>query len=298
MAEARREAPGEASREPTVRRRASAFMHRHVWLRLSLLLAAPMFWLVVVYLASLAALFITAFWATDSFTSAIVREWNLDNYRLLVENPVYRTIVLRTLAVAVGVTVICMVVAVPFAYYMAKLAGPRERKLLVVAALMPLWVSYLIKGFSWRILIGENGVLDNTLGWTPGFGLVAVVLTLSYLWLPFMILPVYAGFERLPDSLLDASGDLGARPGRTFRSVVLPAILPSVAAGSIFTFSLSLGDYITVDIVGGKTQMLGNVVYDNQVFDLPFAAAMACVTVVIMVVYLRLVRRTGALENI
>ncbi len=295
MAEARREA---APADPSVLRRASAFMHRHVWLRLSVLLAAPMFWLLVVYVASLAALFITAFWTTDSFTSEIVRDWNLDNFRTLVENAVYRTIVLRTLGVAVGVTLICMLIAVPFAFYMAKIARPTERKLLVVAALMPLWVSYLIKGFSWRIILGENGVLDNTIGWTPGFGLPAVVLTLSYLWLPFMVLPVYAGFERLPDSLLDASGDLGARPGRTFRSVVLPAIFPSVVAGSIFTFSLSLGDYITVDIVGGKTQMLGNVVYDNQVFDLPFAAAMASVTVLIMVVYLRLVRRTGALENI
>jgi len=294
VAEALRATPSRTS----FPRRASAFLHRHPRLRLTALLGAPMFWLVVVYLASLGALFVTAFWSTDSFTSAVVRDWTLDNYRLLVQESVYRTIVLRTLGVALGVTVLCAVVAIPFAYYMAKVAGPRERKILVVAALMPLWVSYLIKGFSWRILVGENGVLDNTVGATPGFGLVAVVLTLSYLWLPFMVLPIYAGFERLPSSLLDASGDLGAKPARTFRSVVMPAIVPSVVAGSIFTFSLSLGDYITVDIVGGNTQMLGNVVYDNQVYDLPFAAAMATVTVVIMVVYLRLVRRTGALENI
>ena len=273
-------------------------MHRHSWLRLSVLLAAPMFWLVVVYLASLGALFITAFWSTDSFTSAVVREWNFDNYRLLYESGVYRTIIARTLAVALGVTAVCVVIAIPFAYYMAKVAGPRQRKVLVVAALMPLWVSYLIKGFSWRILVGENGVLDNTFGATPGFGLVAVVLTLSYLWLPYMVLPIYAGFERLPDSLLDASGDLGARPGRTFWSVVMPAIFPSVVAGSIFTFSLSMGDYITVDIVGGRTQLLGNTVNDNYTLDLPFSAAMATVTVVIMVIYLRLVRRTGALENV
>jgi putative spermidine/putrescine transport system permease protein len=283
---------------PAFPRSASAFLDRHRWLRLSVLLAAPMFWLVVVYLASLGALFVTAFWSTDSFTSEIVRDWNLDNYRLLFESSVYRTIILRTLAVASGVTVLCAAVAIPFAYYMAKVAGPRARKILVVAALMPLWVSYLIKGFSWRILLGENGPLDNTIGATPGFGLVAVVLTLSYLWLPYMVLPVYAGFERLPDSLLDASGDLGARPGRTFLSVVVPAILPSVVAGSIFTFSLSMGDYIAVDIVGGRTQMLGTVVNDNYTLDLPFAAAMASLTVVIMVVYLRLVRRTGALENI
>jgi len=279
-------------------RRVSAHLHRRPRLRLWALLTAPMFWLVVVYLASLAALLVTAFWSTDSFTSEIVRDWNLDNYRLIYESSVYRTIIVRTLAVALGVTAVCTVVAIPFAYYMAKVAGPREQKILVVAALMPLWVSYLIKGFSWRILVGENGVLDNTIGATPGFGTAAVVLTLSYLWLPYMVLPVYAGFERLPDSLLDASGDLGAKPSRTFWSVVLPAIFPSVVAGSIFTFSLSMGDYITVDIVGGSTQMLGNVVFDNQVYDLPFAAAMATVTVAIMVVYLRLVRRTGALENI
>jgi putative spermidine/putrescine transport system permease protein len=294
VAEALRETPV----RPAFSRSASAFLDRHRWLRLSVLLAAPMFWLVVVYLASLGALFVTAFWSTDSFTSEIVRDWNLDNYRLLYQSSVYRTIILRTLAVASGVTVLCAAVAIPFAYYMAKVAGPRARKVLVVAALMPLWVSYLIKGFSWRILIGENGPLDNTIGTTPGFGLVAVVLTLSYLWLPYMVLPVYAGFERLPDSLLDASGDLGARPGRTFLSVVVPAILPSVVAGSIFTFSLSMGDYIAVDIVGGRTQMLGTVVNDNYTLDLPFAAAMASLTVVIMVIYLRLVRRTGALENI
>jgi putative spermidine/putrescine transport system permease protein len=294
VAEALRETPV----RPAFSRSASAFLDRHRWLRLSVLLAAPMFWLVVVYLASLGALFVTAFWSTDSFTSEIVRDWNLDNYRLLYQSSVYRTIILRTLAVASGVTVLCAAVAIPFAYYMAKVAGPRARKVLVVAALMPLWVSYLIKGFSWRILIGENGPLDNTIGATPGFGLVAVVLTLSYLWLPYMVLPVYAGFERLPDSLLDASGDLGARPGRTFLSVVVPAILPSVVAGSIFTFSLSMGDYIAVDIVGGRTQMLGTVVNDNYTLDLPFAAAMASLTVVIMVIYLRLVRRTGALENI
>ena len=264
-----------------------------------MLLAAPMFWLVVVYLASLAALFITAFWTTDSFTSAIVRDWNLDNYRMLFESAVYRTIVLRTLGVAVGVTAVCALVAVPFAYYMAKVARPTRAQApgggRADAAVGQLPDQGVLVAHPPR---RERRAGQHRSAATPGFGLVAVVLTLSYLWLPFMVLPVYAGFERLPDSLLDASGDLGARPGRTFRSVVLPAIFPSVVAGSIFTFSLSLGDYITVDIVGGTTQMLGNVVYDNQVFDLPFAAAMASVTVVIMVVYLRLVRRTGALENI
>jgi putative spermidine/putrescine transport system permease protein len=148
----------------------------------------------------------------------------------------------------------------------------------------------------------DTGVLAwllNPLGLNgPGYGGVAVILTLSYLWLPYMILPVYAGLERLPDSLLEASGDLGGKPLRTFRSIVLPLVYPSIVAGSIFTFSLSLGDYITVQIVGGKLQMLGNIVYQNYAANLPFAAAVAVIPVVIMVIYLMLVRRTGALENL
>jgi putative spermidine/putrescine transport system permease protein len=183
---------------------------------------------------------------------------------------------------------------------MAKLARPSTQKLLVVAILMPLWASYLVKGYAWRTMFSENGVLDSTFIGTPGFGLFATVVTLSYLWLPYMVLPVFAGLLRLPDSLLDASGDLGARPGRTFRSVVMPSVFPALVAGSIFTFSLSLGDYITVKIVGGTKQLLGNVVYDNigAANNLPFAAAMATVSVVIMLIYLSAVRRTGALENL
>jgi putative spermidine/putrescine transport system permease protein len=171
-------------------------------------------------------------------------------------------------------------------------------RLLVVAILTPLWASYLVKAFAWRTMVTPGGVLESALGWTPGFGVTAVVATLAYLWLPFMVLPVYAGFERLPDSLLEASSDLGARPGRTVRSVALPMIVPSLIAGSIFTFSLSLGDYITVKNVGGKTQMLGNLVYDRQATDIPFAAALAIVSVVIIGIYLALVRRSGALENL
>jgi putative spermidine/putrescine transport system permease protein len=286
--------------QPTRLRALSAFMHRNVWLRLLGLLAAPMFWLGVAYLGSLAALFVTAFWSTDSFTGDVVRSWTLDNYRQLVETDVYRRIVFRTIGVAVAVTVIDAIIAFPVAFYMAKLASPRVQKLLVVAVLMPLWASYLVKGYAWRVLLSEHGLIDSTFGGTPGFGLVAVIITLSYLWLPYMILPVFAGLLRLPDSVLEASGDLGARPGRTLRSVVIPMVFPAIAAGSIFTFSLSLGDYISVKIVGGTTQLLGNVVYDNigAASNLPFAAAMATVSVVVMLIYLGAVRRTGALDNL
>ncbi len=275
-------------------------MHRHVWLRLTALIAAPMFWLGVAYLGSLAALFITAFWSTNDFTGDVVRVWTTENYQQLWNEDVYRTIILRSIAVAAGVTVIDALIAFPIAFYMAKLARPSIQKLLVVAILMPLWASYLVKGYAWRTMFSENGVLDSTFIGTPGFGLFATIVTLSYLWLPYMILPVFAGLLRLPDSLLDASGDLGARPGRTFRSVILPIAFPALVAGSIFTFSLSLGDYITVKIVGGTNQLLGNVVYDNigAANNLPFAAAMATVSVVIMLIYLAAVRRTGALDNL
>jgi len=284
----------------TLLRRSSAALHRRPWLRLGGLLSAPLLWLGVAYLGSLAALLVTSFWSTDTFTGDVVRVWTLENFRQLWVEDVYRTVVLRTVGIAATVTVIDALLAFPIAFYMAKVAPPRVQKALVVAVLMPLWASYLVKAYAWRIMVSESGVVDSVIGVTPGFGLVAATLTLAYLWLPFMILPLFAGLQRLPDSLLDASGDLGAGPAFTFRSVVLPSVLPALVAGSIFTFSLSLGDYITVEIVGGPSQLLGNVVYDNigAANNLPFAAAMASVTVAVMVCYLAAVRRTGALDNL
>jgi putative spermidine/putrescine transport system permease protein len=282
---------------PTPLRRASAFLHRHAGVRGAGLLAAPLLWMGAIYLVALAALFVTAFWKVD-FGVTVTRQWNLDNFRKLWEQDVYRTVVIRTILIAAGVTVVDALLALPIAFYMAKVASPVVSKLLVVAILTPLWASYLVKAFAWRAMLTPGGVLESAIGWTPGFGLTAVVITLAYLWLPFMVLPIYAGFERLPDSLLEASSDLGARPARTLRSVALPMVVPSLVAGSIFTFSLSLGDYITVKNVGGKTQMLGNLVFDRQATDVPFAAALATLSVVIMVIYLALVRRTGALENL
>jgi putative spermidine/putrescine transport system permease protein len=260
-------------------------------------MAAPLLWLGVIYLVALFALFLTAFWRVD-FGVTVTRQWNLDNFRKLYQEDVYRTVVLRTIMVAALVTVIDAVLALPVAFYMAKVARPFMAKVLVVAVLTPLWASYIVKAFAWRAMLTPGGVLDSAFGWTPGFGVTAVVITLAYLWLPYMVLPIYAGFAKVPDSLLEASSDLGARPFRTIRTVAVPMVLPSVIAGSIFTFSLSLGDYIAVKNVGGTTQMLGNLVFDRVTTDIPFAAALATLSVVIMVIYLTLVRRTGALDNL
>ncbi|MEU0181309.1 ABC transporter permease [Streptomyces sp. NPDC006207] len=283
-------------------RRLAASLHRRPRLRLSLLLSAPLLWLVLAYLGSLAALFLSAFWTTDAFTSDVVKVWNTDNFRTVLTTGVYRDVALRSLGVAVAVTVIDIVIAFPIAFYTARVAAPRYRHLLVVAVLTPLWASYLVKAYAWRIMLSENGPLDwalRPLGLDgPGYGLPATIMVLAYLWLPYMILPVHAGLEQLPASLLDASADLGARTWRTFRSVVLPMVLPSVAAGSVFTFSLSLGDYIAVQIVGGKTQLIGNVVYSNITLDLPLAAALGTVPVAVIVVYLLAMRRTGALQSL
>ena len=271
-------------------------------MQLSLLLAGPVGWLVVAYLGSLAVLFVAAFWRLDTFSGLVVHDVSLDNFRTLAEGKVYRDIVLRTAGIAAAVTVTDALLAFPIAYYMAKVARRRTRGLLVVSVLMPLWASYLVKVYAWRIILAEDGILNWALdpfGLSgPGFGLVATWIVFSYLWLPFMILPIYAGLERIPDSLLEASGDLGGRPGATFRRVVLPMALPAVVAGSIFTFSLTLGDYIAPQIVAGGEQFIGNVVYTNVgvANNLPLAAAFATVPVVIMLVYLLLARRLGAFE--
>ena len=293
-----------ASRRDPGTVRLSSFLHRSPRVRLALLLSAPAAWLVVAYLGSLAVMFAAALWSTDDFTGALVRQVTWENVETLVRQPVYRRIALRTLGVAAAVTVVDAMVALPMAFYMAKVASPRWRRLLVAAILTPLWASYLVKAYAWRVLLSSDGPVDWALGPLglsgPGYGLTAVTLTLAYLWLPFMILPVYAGLERVPDSLLEASSDLGAPAWRTFRSVVLPLVFPSLVAGSIFTFSLSLGDYIAVKIVGGRTQLFGNVIYDNigVANNLPFAAAAATLPVLAILLYLLLVRRTGALENL
>jgi putative spermidine/putrescine transport system permease protein len=261
------------------------------------LLAAPMTWLVLAYLGALAAIFATAFFTVDSFTNAVVPGFSLDNFREVLSGT-YARIIGRTLLIALLVTVLCIVLAVPFAVFMARVVPTRWRSLVLALVLVPLWASYLVKAYAWRAMLQPGGVLDGTVGATPGFGLAAVVVTLTYLWLPYMILPVFAGFERLPESHLEASEDLGGSAWTTFRRVVLPSLKPAIAAGTVFTFSLSLGDYIAVSIVGGKLQVLGTAVLQNNTLDLPFAAALGTASVLIMVVYLLAVRRTGALENL
>ncbi|SEL72183.1 ABC transporter permease [Streptacidiphilus jiangxiensis] len=278
-------------------RRLAGALHRRPGLRLSALLSAPMAWLVLAYLGSLGVLLMSAFWTTNDFTSQVEYVWNTDNFASVISDPVYRTVALRTLGIAVGVTVVDAGLALPMAFYMARVARPGSRRLLLVAVTAPLWAGYLVKAYAWWVMLSHGGVLD-WLGGTPGFGVPAVVITLSYLWLPYMVLPLYAAFAALPDSLLTASADLGARPWRTFRSVILPLAKPALLAGSIFTFSLSLGDYLTVQIVGGTTQMLGNVIASDVTLNLPMAAAVSCVPVLLIVGYLLAVRRTGALENL
>jgi putative spermidine/putrescine transport system permease protein len=264
------------------------------------LLTAPMLWLGLIYLGSLGALLLTSLYTTDDFTGAVVKTVSLSNFQELFSNPTFRTVTIRTLSIAVAVTVIDLALALPFAFFLAKVASRRTRRALAVALVLPLWASYLVKAYCWRIIFDPaSGVMKQTLGFSPGFGITAAVVVLAYLWLPYMALPIYAGLEKLPDSLLDASGDLGAKAGRTFWSVVLPMLKPSILAGAIFTFSLSLGDYITVQIVGGKAQTIGNVVYrDFGSGNLPAAAALATVPIAIMIVVLLAIRRTGALENL
>ena len=258
---------------------------------------------IVRYTGSLAILFVAAFWRLDTFTGEVVQDYGLDNFRTLFENDVYRTITIRTVTMAAAVTVACAVLAFPIAYYMARIASPRKRGLLVIAVLMPLWAAYLVKVYAWRTILQGNGFVEwvlTPLG-IPAPGLTelwSTWLVFSYLWLPYMILPIFAGLERIPGSLLEASADLGGRAGTTFRRVILPLVFPSLVAGSIFTFSLTLGDYITPDLVSDAT-FIGNVIYDNSALgDPPLAAAYAMLPIAIMTVYLLIARRLGAFASL
>lgn len=299
--------PGGAAGGPAPRRSGSAlssFLYRHVWVRLVAILSVPLMWLVLIYVVALVALLITSLWRVDSMSGLITQEWNLDNIKTVLTEDIYRTVAFRTLGIAAAVTVIDIVVALPIAFYMAKVASPRAQRLLVVAVLTPLWASYLVKAFAWRATFAEGGLLEWVGGpiglQSPGYGILAIIVTQSYIWLPYVILPIFAALERVPDSLVDASSDLGARPWRSFRSVVLPLLVPGIIAGGIFSFSLTMGDYITTSIVGGNNQMLGTLVYSfsGAANNLPLAAAVALIPIVVMIVLLSAVRRTGALENL
>ena len=265
------------------------------------LLAGPVGWLVVGYLGSLALLLVASLWSVNAVSGELVKNLSFENFETLLDEPVYRTIVIRTVAIAALVTVTDALLAFPIAFYMAKVASSRAKGLLVVAVLIPLWSSYLVKVLSWRNMLGGGGLIDwllEPLGLNgPGYGNTAVWLVMSYLWLPYMILPIFAGLERIPNSLISASEDLGASPFTTFRRVILPLSFPAVVAGSIFTFALTLGDYITPKLVSNN-QFIGNVVFNNISTNLPFAAALALVPIVVMVGYLLVARKLGAFEHI
>jgi putative spermidine/putrescine transport system permease protein len=289
----------------TARVRVSAALFRRPWLRAVLLLSGPGAWFVLIYLAALALLFISALWRVDSLTGNLIHSWTLDNFKTLVNVPVYRTIALRTIGIAAAVTLTDTILAVPFAFFATRIAPKRLQSFLFVAVLIPLWSSYLVRVFAWRLILSKEGILNWFVGdlglgsLNIGYSNWAMWIVFSYIWLPFMILPVWSAIERVPDSVIEASADLGAHGWRTFRTVIFPLILPGIAAGSIFTFSLTLGDFITPTLVGGSSsQLIGNVVYQNVgvANNIPFAAAFATVPLIVMGVYLLIARRLGAFE--
>jgi putative spermidine/putrescine transport system permease protein len=296
--------PAIAAPPPSAVRRLAGVLHRHPRLRLGGLLAAPLGWLVIAYLGALGLFLLTSIWSVDSFSGNLVTTPTLQNYADIVTGDVYRTIALRTLLMATVVTLTTIGLAFPIAFYMAKLASPRTRGILVISILLPLWSGYLVKVYAWRLILNSTGVLNGVLTplglHGPGFGIVAVWIVETYLWLPYMIIPIFSGLERVPGSLLEASADLGGRSFTTFRRVVLPLALPAVVAGSIFTFSLTLGDYITPALVSDASsgRFIGTVIYDflGVAGNQPFAAAYAMVPVAIMIVYLLVARRLGAFE--
>jgi putative spermidine/putrescine transport system permease protein len=281
-------------------RRLAAALYRRPRVQLAGLLAAPLGWLAIAYLGSLALFLVSSLWSIDTFTGNLDTTLTLANYQKIATSEIYRTIAFRTVIMASAVTLTCIVVAFPIAFYMARLASPRVRGLLTVSVLLPLWSGYLVKVYAWRLMLSHDGVINSVLApfglQGPGYSVEAVWLVESYLWLPYMIIPIYAGLERIPSSMFEASADLGGRAGITFRRIVLPLVLPAVIAGAIFTFSLTLGDYITPTLVS-NTKFIGNQVYDlNGAGNQPLAAAYTMVPVTIMLVFLLVSRRLGAFE--
>jgi putative spermidine/putrescine transport system permease protein len=300
-----------------VLRHVSTFLHGRNAFYVSLLLLPPLLWLGTIYLGSLFALLMQSFYAIDDFTAKIVPELTLRTYRQLVTQPANVDIVLRTITMAVAVTVASAVIAFPVANYMARYAGPKMKAFFYVGVMLPMWTSYLVKVYAWRLILAKQGIvswgfaslglgstLDAVLA-TPVIGgpslassYIGMFIVFVYMWLPFMILPLAAALERVPESLLQASADLGARPSQTFRNVVLPLALPGLAAGSIFTFSLTLGDYIIPSVVGAPGYFIGMMVYQQQgtAGNMPLAAAFSVVPIVLIAGYLAFARRLGAFD--
>lgn len=282
--------------------RLSAFFYRHEGLKLGGLLAGPLGWFLIFYVGTLGLLFASAFWHLDVFTSEIVRSWGLQNFQTLLRDDVYRTITLRTTGIAAAVTLTDIALSFPLAYFAARLAGPRWRNAILIAVVLPLWANYVVRVFAWRLILAPGGFLSwmfDLVGLHVeiGFSQWGIWLTFVYLWLPFTLLPIYGALERVPESYLEASNDLGARGWFTFRRVVFPLIVPGIVAGSIFSFSLTLGDYIAPSLVG-NTKFIGNVIFDNVgvANNVPFAAAFALVPVAVMAAYMLIAKRLGAFE--
>lgn len=282
-----------------------ALVWRRPGLRFAALISLPAVWFVAFYLLALLAMFVSSFHTVDEMSGQILPAWTLDNFRVLLGDWTYGRIALRTVGIAAAVTITDGLLAWPFAYVMARHAGPRLRASLMALVMLPLWSSYLARVYAWRLILAHDGALNWVLhgfglpGASIGYSNWAMWLVFTYLWLPFMILPLFAALERLPASLLEASADLGAAGWRTFRKVIVPLALPGVAAGSIFTFSLTLGDYVTPLLVGGPgSDFIGNVVYSNVGVsnNIPFAAAFAILPVLVMGAYLLIARKLGAFD--
>jgi putative spermidine/putrescine transport system permease protein len=295
----------------------STFLYRRPAFYLSLLLIPPLLWFGTVYLGSLFMLLVNSFYAIDEFTAKIVYEPTLATFRQVITQPAHIDIIVRTLVMALAVTVTCAFIAFPVANYMARYASPRVKALCYVGVMLPMWTSYLVKVYAWRLILAKQGILSwlvDSLGLSgllnaalelPAVGgpslsssYLGMFIVFVYMWLPYMILPLAAALERVPTSLLQASADLGARPRQTFRNITLPLVMPGLAAGSVFTFSLTLGDYIIPSVVGAPGYFIGMMVYQQQgtAGNLPLAAAFSIVPIVIIMIYLALVKRAGAFD--
>ncbi|MCV2871958.1 ABC transporter permease [Defluviimonas sp. WL0050] len=283
---------------------------------LAVLLIPPLLWLGVIYIGSLAALLVQSFFSIDEFSGLINYEFTLKTYAELLR-PANFDIILRTTLMAASVTVAAAIIAFPIAYYAARFAKGHMKALFYLGVMLPLWSSYLVKVYAWKLILAKEGILTwavdgvgasaalNAILALPVIGggslsvsYIGTFLVFLYVWLPFMILPVQAALERVPANLLEASNDLGARPGQTLRHVILPLAMPGIIAGSIFTFSLTLGDYIIPQIVGSSRLFIGQAVYAHQgtAGNIPLAAAFAVVPIVIMGLYLWMAKRQGAFD--
>jgi putative spermidine/putrescine transport system permease protein len=279
----------------------STYLFRHSKVRLFGLLALPMVWLVGLYIVSLFLLLVTAFWVINPFTSRVSPGFTLDNFISIVTVPAYLSTSLRTLGIALAVTALAILFAVPLGIYMAKIATPFVRNMLAVAITLPLWAGYLVKILAMRLVFTENGFINWSLGplgvQSPGFNVWVTIITLTYLWFPYMALPVFTAIRQIPNNLFDASADMGAKSFTTIARVVIPLIIPAIIAGSVFTFSLSLGDYLAARFTGGATQMIGSIIASNINLNPPVAAAFSMVPIAFVVIYLMVARRTGSLER-